>query len=136
MHHEFATFIFNNISLHWPNQTKADIIDYMHSSAKIKYVTDFRSGLSTYTHWHMTICNVRWTKAMKSSPLLEPFCNLKFCGFSLFKIKVGCYDVSKLRLENSLTVNQCTAVQCLQIWTLIHHSTQTILISFRVRIFL
>ena len=40
-----------------------------------------------------------------------------------------CYDISNFRFVNSLTV-----VYCLQIWNLIHHSTQTNLNFYIVRV--
>ena len=55
-----------------------------------------------------------YIKAMKSSPLLRPFGDLKFCRFSLLKIKIG-WVLSKFRFANSPTVNQCRAVYFLQI---------------------
>ena len=61
-------------------------------------------------------------KAMKSSHLLRPFGNLKFCRFSLLKIKIECYHVSKFRFANSPTAQLSIVYQSE------HHSPQPILI--------
>ena len=46
--------------------------------------------------------------------------------------QVGCYDVGKFRLVTiDMVVHQFTIVYCLQIWTLLHHNTQPVLIFNR-----
>ena len=73
---------------------------------------------------------------IKSPPGLGPFGDLKSCGFSLLKIKIAWVLLCiKVQICKQSTVNQCTVVHCLQIWTLIHHSTQAILIFSRVSLF-
>ena len=70
-------------------------------------------------------------KAMKSSPLLGPFGVSEFWGFSLLKIKIGwvlwCFKLqtSQLCIDSQYSSEQMTIV-----WSLIHHSTQPILIFF------
>ena len=77
-------------------------------------------------------CTTGITKAMKSSPLLGPFGDLKFCGFSLLKLKIGwvlwCIKVQICKQSYCELMHNCL---CLQILTLIHHSTQPILIFKR-----
>ena len=58
------------------------------------------------------------SKAMKSSPLLGPFCGSELWGFSL--LGVVCFYVSNLRQQSATeksTVNQCRADYCLKFET-------------------